>query len=65
MWSRLNLPQEDVMAGVGAVGSTPTPSTVLGHRRHEGTKAEEAKESPAERAAEASQNGGRIINVVA
>ena len=65
MGSRLKFPQEDVMAGVSAVGSTPVPRTVLGHRRHEGTKAEEAKESPAERAAEAEKNGGRTINVVA
>jgi len=65
MWSRLNFPSEDIMAGVGVVGRTPVSPTGLGHRRHEGTKAEEAKESPAERAAEASQNGGRIINVVA
>ena len=65
MWSRLNFPQEGIMAGVSAVGSTPVPPKVFGHRRHEGTKAEEAKESPAERAAEAKQNGGRIVNVVA
>lgn len=55
------------MPSVGSVGSTPPPpqplTTTVGHRRHEGTKAEEAKGSGAERAAEASQTGGRIVNV--